>query len=371
MGDAAGASSGEASDWGLFGKLPRQALPALTQHLLPAEVFRLRRSCASGQASLAVEDINAYAADLLRQGAFALFPNIEVAGVAGIDIVHTLRYCRAEDVNAVHAYLAAGGSADVAARDGDVGEPLCTAAARNFTATVMLLLESRACPNTVGRDGLAALDAAISAGSTDTAKLLLDCGAQSSQPHDALRVASAHPATFAVCALRLIEDFGADADAAIDAAIEHGDVDMALSLMTCPGVSDRPWTRQWALRRAANIGALESVKVALELPGVDIENGAGTSVGSALVLAAEGGHTQVCRYLLEKRANVMASCSRHGVRRLPFDLAVATRNEELVDLLRSAEKLVPAEQREVNPVAREYARLVSIVGQGDFLPTPD
>merc|ERR1712137_826223 len=117
---------------------------------------------------------------------------------------------------------------------------------------------------------------------------------------DALLVAVGHTnrPDFKTIAQRLIEECGADVDAATDLAVEYEDVEVVLRLLRFPTASNRRWVRQWALRRTCMVGDVCFVKQVLDLPGLEVNDGAETLVGPPLVIAAESGCPEICRLLL-------------------------------------------------------------------------
>lgn len=270
------------------------------------------------------EAVRAHAQKLLRAGAFPR------PWRPGAQLAHVLQACTAEDADACFALLVSaeveGTEPHPAEAEMEGGGPIMVgraswpvlhaAAARNFVATTRLLLDVGGVdlhlPDSF--DGLMALDAAITARSVRAANLLLDKGARPSQAQDALLVAAGHavdPASV-VLARRLVTQGLSDVDATIDLAMEYEDVDVVLCLLCFPEASRRRWVEQWALRRAAVLGDAVLMERALALPSVDVNYGAESSVGPALLLAAEAGHAESCRRLLLRRADPCAArvCSR-------------------------------------------------------------
>lgn len=76
-----------------------------------------------------------------------------------------------------------------------------------------------------------------------------------------------------------------------------------LRLLSFPEASSRGWVQQWTLRRAALLGEPGLVERALAVEGTEVDHGAGSSVGSALLLAAEAGHAEACARLLRHGAS--------------------------------------------------------------------
>eukprot|EP00435_Cladocopium_sp_Y103_P024950 s2359_g6.t1 len=112
---------------------------------------------------------------------------------------------------------------------------------------------------------------------------------------------------------RGVESCSADVDGAIDLAVENEDATVVMQLVQLPTAKQRKWVKQWLLRRAAVNGDTSLLEGALALPGVDLDDGAESSVGPALLLAAEGGHAAVCQRLLQMRADLHRA-ARTGLR---------------------------------------------------------
>lgn len=175
-----------------------------------------------------------------------------------------------------------------------------------------------------------------------------------------------------------MDECGSDVDAAIDSAVEYGEVAEALQLMQHPDATPRKWTRQWALRKAAMIGEPGYLRAALELPDIDINSGSGGCWGTALSLAAEAGHLDCCRLLLERRADPQAARQAAGHTWLAVDLARKCQHKEVEMLLAPFEQSgagyggpVDAEEEgEAHPQTRAAAtlsRLVERVASGAWL----
>lgn len=224
----------------------------------------------------------------------------------GARMVTALNRCQEEDVDACFAMLASSG--DSRPEDG----ALHMAAVRNFLSTMKLLLCCRGDPQLRCSAGLTVLDSAINAGTVAAAHLLLDHGAGTSQPQDALLVAAGSRCLDSL-APRLIKECSADVDGAIDLAVENEDATVVMQLVQLPTAKQRKWVKQWLLRRAAVNGDTTLLEGTLALPGVDLDDGVESSVGPALLLAAEGGHAAVCQRLLQKRADLQRA-ARTGLR---------------------------------------------------------
>eukprot|EP00435_Cladocopium_sp_Y103_P030323 s2359_g7.t1 len=104
----------------------------------------------------------------------------------GARMVTALNRCQEEDVDACFAMLASQSGDSPRPEDG----ALHMAAVRNFLSTMKLLLCCRGDPQLRCSAGLTVLDSAINAGTVAAAHLLLDHGAGTSQPQDALLVAA-------------------------------------------------------------------------------------------------------------------------------------------------------------------------------------
>lgn len=223
-------------------------------------------------------------------------------------MVTALNRCQEEDVDACFAMLASQSGDSPRPEDG----ALHMAAVRNFLSTMKLLLCCRGDPQLRCSAGLTVLDSAINAGTVAAAHLLLDHGAGTSQPQDALLVAAGSRCLDSL-APRLIQECSADVDGAIDLAVENEDATVVMQLVQLPTAKQRKWVKQWLLRRAAVNGDTSLLEGALALPGVDLDDGAESSVGPALLLAAEGGHAAVCQRLLQMRADLHRA-ARTGLR---------------------------------------------------------
>ena len=84
------------------------------------------------------------------------------------------------------------------------------------------------------------LDSAIDAGTAAAAHLLLDHGAGSSQPQDALLVAAGSRCLD--LAPRLVDECRADVDGAIDLAVENEDATVVMQLLQLPTATSQ-WKR--------------------------------------------------------------------------------------------------------------------------------
>ena len=103
-----------------------------------------------------------------------------------------------------------------------------------------LLLCWRADPALRCSAGLTVLDSAINAGTAAAAHLLLDHGAGSSQPQDALLVAAGSRCLD--LAPRLVDECRADVDGAIDLAVENEDATVVMQLLQLPTATSQ-WKR--------------------------------------------------------------------------------------------------------------------------------
>lgn len=287
-------------------------LAPLTAALPSSSLLRLGRCAPGFRNTIRPEEVQAIAADRFARGAFAS------PWIPGQRLAMVLASCEVECADACFSLLAAE-AAELIPRqapnwpsEGEGTTALHVAAVRNFFATVRLLLDWKADPESRSRAGLTVLDSAINAGSTLVAHLLLDRGAGSSQPQDALLVAAGSRGLDSL-APRLIQECSADVDGAIDLGVENEDAQVVMQLLQLPGAKQRKWVKQWLLRRAAINGDLPLLEGALALPGLDVNDGAESSVGPALLLAAEGGHAAVCQRLLQARAD-LTMAARTGLR---------------------------------------------------------
>lgn len=312
----------------------------LIQYLAPTAALRLACSSAGMHNAIPLEVVSAHAVELYFKGAFP------APWLGGMHLAQALEMCVSEDADACFALLCRGVAehAEMDEVESSLGlrcwPPLHTAAARDFMATTRLLLNmgdaDLHCRDAF--DGLAALDAAISAGSARTAHLLLDKGARPSQPQDALLVAITAPPDrlLGSVAQRLVGAYLADVDATIDLGVEYEDVEVVLRLLAFPQASDRRWVRQWALRRAVMLGDADLTERVLALPGVEVDDGTESSVGPALLLAAEAGNSEVCRRLLLHGANPCAARKLARGRWTATDLAALGGHEEVLRVLAAA-----------------------------------
>lgn len=199
-------------------------------------------------------------------------------------------------------------------------------------------------------NGMTALMHAASQGQADTVRLLLEQGAyaqaRDSRGNTALMhaITNGHPETFRLILDALAKENIAsinvvnfDGHTALALAAMHGRTDMVRALLDTKvanvwlgGSLDGGWE---PLHRAAQGGHTEIVRLLLDNGAR--ANSAPRSKITALMLAAENGHTQTVQLLLERRADVNAASADGAT---AMSLAQSSGYAEVVQLLIAAEK---------------------------------